>query len=171
VTSQFVLVAHAVVKLFDQKKTECHGSPEAGGILIGAYRGPHLELSGFTLPGPKDVRQLTRFIKQDPLHQRAATAAWRVSGRKDTNIGEWHTHPSGDPIPSSIDRRSWCEIVQQGKRTMIFSIIAPNGWQLFWCQKRWTGISILPLVLTERGQTGFVFRPKTIWRHIARRMG
>ena len=81
----------------------CRGQAEQGGILIGAYRGEGLEVVDLTEAAPADERALTRFVRQDPAHQAAATAAWEASGGQVTMVGEWHTHPFGEPSPSRTD--------------------------------------------------------------------
>jgi integrative and conjugative element protein (TIGR02256 family) len=164
--SRFVLVLSAVIEHFEARRLECAGSPESGGILIGSYRGPHLEVSGFTVPGPRDIREGYRFVKQDAVHQRAATAAWEVSGKKETYLGEWHTHPVGAPAPSGLDKSTWRDIASESGRAMIFAIIAPTGWELFSCDRGWNGLSIVPLVLSERGQHGLLFRSGVDWRWV-----
>ena len=78
-------------------------------------------------------------------HQHAPTRAWRNSGGKDKYVGEWHTHLLGGQQPSSVDKETWRELVSATKRTMIFVIIAPEGWALFRCQQRfvWQPIRLL----------------------------
>jgi integrative and conjugative element protein (TIGR02256 family) len=146
--------------MFECERGLCNGRAEGGGILIGSYRGPHIEVTKFTTPAAKDIRQSYRFIKQDPKHQRAATRAWQSSRGKDTYIGEWHTHPLGEPRPSLIDKASWREVAGDTGKPMIFAIIAPQNWQLFRCQRRLMWTSIRPLVEVERGKSGLVFRPR-----------
>jgi integrative and conjugative element protein (TIGR02256 family) len=153
----WVLVANPVVGMFDRQVKKCHGRVEAGGILIGSYRGPHLDVVGFTEPGAQDISEQFRFIRQDARHQHVATQAWRISGRKNTFVGEWHTHPYGDPLPSFIDKRSWRTTVAQTRMTMIFAVVAPGGWRLFWCWGRFGWTFIQPLFPVENGKTGIVF--------------
>ena len=80
---------------------------EAGGLLLGSYRGPHVEILKCTTPMLADVRTRFGFVRQDAGHQRAATAEWSQSGGAINFVGEWHTHPEGHPNPSFIDRSSW----------------------------------------------------------------
>jgi integrative and conjugative element protein (TIGR02256 family) len=154
----WVLVAYPVIAMFEREMKQCRARAEAGGILIGCYRGPHIEITDFTKPADKDIRQPYLFVKQDPKHQQAATLAWRTSGGKDTYIGEWHTHPHGEPSPSTIDTRSWREVVGRAKKSMIFVIIAPGRWSLFACRRQFIWHSVRPMVPVEHGQSGIVFR-------------
>jgi integrative and conjugative element protein (TIGR02256 family) len=158
--NKLVLLSYPVVAMFDNEQAMCESRSESGGILIGAYRGPHLEISSFTTPGPQDLCQPYSFVKQDPRHQRSATKVWKRSGGKDTYVGEWHTHPFGRPEPSMIDKQGWRDITVDAQRIMLFAIVAPLGWRLFWCERKWLRITIAPMNIVERGQTGIVLRPK-----------
>jgi integrative and conjugative element protein (TIGR02256 family) len=157
VAGNLVLVTYTVIAKFEDELGVCKGRAERGGILIGCYRGPHIEVTGFTTPGPKDIRHAYRFTKQDPRHQRAADRAWRSSGGRDTHVGEWHTHPLGEPNPSFIDKTTWREVAGDARRTMIFAIVAPEGWRLFRCQRRFMWTAVRRLTLLERGASGLVF--------------
>lgn len=159
-SNKWVLLSYPVVAMFDNEQAKCQNRSESGGILVGAYRGPHLEISSFTVPGPKDLRRPYSFVKQDPSHQRSATRVWKRSGGKDTYVGEWHTHPFGMPGPSMTDKQGWREIAAAAQRIMVFAIVAPLGWRLFWCNRKWSHITIAPMNIVERGQTGLVLRPK-----------
>jgi len=162
--TRWILVRYPIITMLAQQVSECSGHLESGGILIGSYRGPHLEISGYTLPGNNDLRLPYKFVKQDSAHQQSAFRAWYSSGRKDTYIGEWHTHPVGMPEPSTTDTRSWRAIVRKTRRPMVFAIASPASWKFFWCQIKFVGVSIKPMISTERGQTGVVFRSATSGR-------
>jgi integrative and conjugative element protein (TIGR02256 family) len=155
--SRWVLVAYPVVALFEREMKKCLGRSESGGILIGSYRGPHIEITGFTTPAAEDIRHPYRFIKQDPRHQQAATEVWRASDGRDTYLGEWHTHPHGEPCPSTIDTCTWREVVERTKKPMIFAIIAPGRWGLFACRPRLLWRSVKAMAAVEHGQSGIVF--------------
>src|SRR5258705_13163748 len=73
---------------------------EAGGILLGSYRGPHVEILQCTTPMRKDARSRFGFVRRDPGHQRAAESAWRGSGRNVRFFGAWQTHPKDCTGPS-----------------------------------------------------------------------
>ena len=96
---------------------------EGGGILIGSYRGKHIEISSCTTPMPLDVRKRTLFDRLDRGHQKAALNAWNSSGRTDTYVGEWHTHPECHPNPSPLDRRTWRKIINKQANPAVFIIL------------------------------------------------
>lgn len=156
----WVLVAYPVISMFEDEQAKCRAQMESGGILIGCYRGPHIEVTGFTKPATKDLRQAYRFIKQDPKHQRVATRAWLQSGGKDTYVGEWHSHPIGRPQASAIDLSTWRDLMAVTRRVMIFVIVSPAGWALFRGEKRFARLPFHQLVKLEQGQSGLVFRTR-----------
>lgn len=100
---------------------------EAGGILLGQYRGPHVEILRCTAPMPKDRRSRYGFVRRDKGHQEAASNAWRESGGSVNFVGEWHTHPERHPTPSWIDRRSWSSQLKKHKTDPLIFIIAGSA--------------------------------------------
>ena len=99
---------------------------EVGGILIGSYRGPHIEVRSITEPGATDQSLPFSFVKQDETHQKQAMEAWQKSGHYCTYLGEWHTHPSGLALPSSQDIATWRRITKLARAHMIFCIVTPK---------------------------------------------
>ena len=83
------------------------GENEAGGILLGCYRDPHIEVVSATPPGPGDIRRPFSFIRKCVSHKHEAYKQWNQSGKLITYIGEWHTHPQVIPEPSHVDYRNW----------------------------------------------------------------
>lgn len=104
-------------------------SREAGGILIGSYRGDHVEVSACTMPMRRDTRARTFFDRMDGGHQNAAMRAWRSSGGTNTYVGEWHTHPEAHPSPSLLDRWTWSRIMRSSREPIVFAI---GGWESCW---------------------------------------
>jgi integrative and conjugative element protein (TIGR02256 family) len=97
---------------------------EAGGILLGCYRGPHIEILECTTPMPLDKRTRYGFVRCDPGHQRRALAAWKVSDRTVNFVGEWHTHPEENPTPSRVDQNTWADQMGQRRNDPLIFIIA-----------------------------------------------
>src|SRR5258708_3147221 len=113
-----LLVRYEVCAALAESAKDSSLKPEAGGILLGHYRGPDIEVVGRTTPGPGDERSLFAFVRQDPAHQMAATEAWEKSGRIQTFVGEWHTHPTGNIHPSSTDLTNWVHLQRGQGRSM-----------------------------------------------------
>ena len=104
------------------------GQAEAGGIFLGCYRGPHVEISDCTVPQPEDVRSRFLFARKDAAHRCRALEAWKHSDNVLTCVGEWHTHPEDYPSPSRIDRMNWRKIMKrQGDDPVVFMILGRKG--------------------------------------------
>lgn len=126
-----ILMRMQACEHLDDQSEQCAGQNEAGGILIGRYRGPHVEVAHCTVPGPTDIRTRMSFVRKDPMHERLARWAWRCSGHTLTNVGEWHTHPSGDISPSWRDKQTWREVAIRLSRPAVFVLAVPGSWGLF----------------------------------------
>lgn len=154
-----LLVHHAVAERLDAATATCVGRPEEGGILLGAYREGGLEVTALTEAAPTDERSLLRFVRQDPRHQEAATAAWEASSGTITVVGEWHTHPSGEPQPSGTDLRTWKRVLRRSRYPRGFVIASPGGWRAWLGMRRWATVHLTRLYLIERGNVGVVLVP------------
>jgi len=156
-TVSYTLLAHGVCAYFDSIKDSCRGKSEIGGILIGSYRGPHLEITSQTEPGPGDTSTRTSFVRCDRRHQRAATDAWHRSKQTQTYVGEWHSHPLGSPKPSHIDENAWSEVVQKLMMPCVFVIVSSSGWSPFKTYRDGRAPITKAMKVIERGETGTVF--------------
>jgi integrative and conjugative element protein (TIGR02256 family) len=154
--NRYVLVHYPVVAMMQEAVAICQNQPESGGILLGSVRGPHLEITGFTIPAATDERTLISFVRQDRAHQEAADRAWVHSKGEIGFMGEWHTHPSGPPLPSMIDRGSWARLAAQSEHPMCFLLASPQGWRGFHVTRRTGGAAAL--AECERGTLGVVLR-------------
>ncbi|MBL8597375.1 MAG: Mov34/MPN/PAD-1 family protein [Devosia sp.] len=125
----FLIVQPKVLETIRANVGGGHDFTEAGGILIGSYRGIHIDIVDCTVPHPADVRRRTLFDRKDKGHHDAAMAAWRLSGRTDTFVGEWHTHPEYHPSPSWLDRRTWARLNRRSSDPLVFCIA---GWRSTW---------------------------------------
>jgi len=127
----FVIVPQVIVDTAFRYARPPLNNSEAGGILIGQYRGAHVELVDCTTPMPTDIRSRFGFDRSDPGHAIRALEAWSRSGQVQTFVGEWHTHPVQQPSPSPVDLRTWANI---RKRTqddpVVFMIFGTSG---MWC--------------------------------------
>lgn len=127
---EFILIADAVMRQVSSFASGPESEREAGGILIGSYRGPHVEVVDCTLPLPTDRRLPFLFERRDPGHQRVALSAWRESERRRTFVGEWHTHPEATPTPSTVDLATWKRVMRSTPEPLVFLILGREG---FWC--------------------------------------
>lgn len=100
---------------------------EAGGVLIGSLRGPHIEVIDCTQPMPNDLRRRHTFERRDTGHVAAIHAAMRSSSGTIGYIGEWHTHPELVPSPSGPDKVNWRNLLHQTKHSLAFVIFGTDG--------------------------------------------
>jgi len=124
IKGRLVTVADEVISATSRYVTGFEIDREAGGILLGSYRGPHIEVVRCTEPMPEDRRTRFGFVRRDKGHQRAAEKVWTESSGAISFVGEWHTHPECYPTPSYVDRRSWHK--QMGRHApnpMVFLIV------------------------------------------------
>lgn len=118
-----VLVPKLVIEIFDRFRQTNIEHLEAGGLLLGLRRGPHIEILTCTSPMPKDKRTRSSFLRRDPGHFQIAQRDWRKSGGEIGYVGEWHTHPEAQPSPSTIDTREWASILKLEQRQTVFVIV------------------------------------------------
>ena len=103
----FVRIDISVLAVLEEYKQTDPFKPEAGGILIGEYRGPHLNIVKLTTPSKGDLQSRFRFFRRSKSHQSVALKNWRTSSSTQTFVGDWHTHAEDHPSPSSIDINDW----------------------------------------------------------------
>lgn len=131
--NSIVLVESCVVEILHKFRQLRPGSHEAGGILYGHYRRPHLHLMYATVPSVSDARSRTEFIRRDPIHRTSFLRA-RRSDPYLTYLGDWHTHPEVDPWPSSIDQFEWSRIQTSVPQRCAFLIQGRKALQCFQLQ-------------------------------------
>jgi integrative and conjugative element protein (TIGR02256 family) len=56
--------------------------------------------------GPRAVRRLSRFEPDGDWQQQRLDEIYIHSGRLHTYLGDWHSHPHGEPRPSFRDRET-----------------------------------------------------------------
>lgn len=128
-----ILIEGSVIDLVSHYRQQETKTPEAGGILLGYRRDTHLHVVSATPPQQGDRRARHCFHRRDPLHHMTAVDQWKSSGSTIDYLGEWHTHPEGDPSPSSLDISEWRKICRTRQECMVFLIVGNVG-------KLWLGI-------------------------------
>lgn len=123
-------IADEVVRTIVRYSRPGENDREAGGILIGSYRGVHIQIVECTTPLFRDRRSRMLFDRHDEGHQHTALERWRASGKTLTFVGEWHTHPEAHPLPSSIDRQTWRRIAKKNRAGSTFFLI--RGYDSWW---------------------------------------
>ena len=118
-----ILIGASVIERMSRYRQVGSSDYEAGGILLGSLRGPHLEVSGCTEPFSGDKRSRTRFDRRDPRHVAAVRTSMSESRGTIGYIGEWHTHPEHSPKPSGQDQTNWRRLLSQAGHRLVFVII------------------------------------------------
>lgn len=127
---RFILLAGAVAARIEAFLANDPGELEAGGILLGFRRDPHIEVTEATIPSRRDLRQRHGFTRRCPSHQHAASRAWHDSSQLIDYVGEWHTHPESHPSPSGIDRTELLRRSAAHRCEPLVEIIV--GWSTVW---------------------------------------
>lgn len=81
---------------------------ETGGLLLGYWSAKSNEVCIVKCTGPGPNARHTR-ISYHPDYDhdvRAIAREYQASGRTVTYLGEWHTHPCGQPAMSRIDKNT-----------------------------------------------------------------
>lgn len=119
----FVLFSDQAIRKMLQFRQDSLAKPEAGGILVGFRRKPHLEVVDVSTPAFLDKRTRTGFNRRDGKHQRFAKKCWKESNGYIDYLGEWHTHPEHHPTPSSLDIEESLAKAVEVRRTQILEVI------------------------------------------------
>lgn len=103
-----VLFDQAALAVLDQHRQ--HGmfkQKEACGILIGQYRGSHLQVTAVTPPQPSDFRTPVFYHRKAKPHQILLNQYIAQHGSTYCYLGEWHSHPQKCASPSITDWAEW----------------------------------------------------------------
>ncbi|WP_434779299.1 Mov34/MPN/PAD-1 family protein [Neisseria sp. Ec49-e6-T10] len=126
-----ILIDRGISEVILQYQQNDKFATEAGGILIGEYRGPHLHVVDLTTPFSDDIRKKYYFHRCSPGHNQYAQKRWIASNQTQAWIGEWHTHPENFPTPSKIDIDNWQKRLP--KKEMLLIIQGRiDCWYGFW---------------------------------------
>lgn len=140
-----LLVEPRISIVVDAYRQVTASAPEAGGILLGYRRAPHLHVVEITEPLPTDESSRVWFRRNQHGHAQAAQRHWEKNHRTGDYMGEWHTHPEDWPRPSGKDLREWSILLNEQRRPLVFLIVGLKG--------RWlgvgTGSTIVPIDCVE----------------------
>ncbi|UFQ99826.1 Mov34/MPN/PAD-1 family protein [Streptomyces sp. Go40/10] len=108
---------------------------ETGGILLGHHARDTVTVQHAGTPGPAAVRTPTYFLRDLAHAQALASVAFAAD--RSVWVGEWHTHPTGRPVPSARDTATYRGLLDDpelGFHSVIAVIFAAQ-------QGRWTGVA------------------------------
>jgi integrative and conjugative element protein (TIGR02256 family) len=105
-----VIMATAALEVIRAEAPASADGLETGGILLGHDDGEVVALRLAGDPGPKAERGADRFLRDLEHAQRLEEDAHRREG--SVWVGEWHTHPTGSPIPSPRDSKTYAQLLE-----------------------------------------------------------
>jgi integrative and conjugative element protein (TIGR02256 family) len=103
---------------------------ESGGMLLGYRTAGDVVIRAVVGPGPNARHAKSRFEPDGPWQERELAAEYRASGRTNTYLGDWHSHPRGNGRPSRRDLRTARKIARHPEaRTEqpLMTILVPSG--------------------------------------------
>lgn len=100
-----VLLSPSAIRAM-KRNAETSPDRETGGILAGYLEGAALRIEYASGPGERSRRTRNRLILDHRYAQGCIDAVATMTDDRLRYTGEWHTHPSGDLTPSSMDRDS-----------------------------------------------------------------
>tara|TARA_R110001599_G_scaffold159052_2_gene346337 strand:- start:145638 stop:146030 length:393 start_codon:yes stop_codon:yes gene_type:complete len=103
---QFSLRVIVHLDVIEQLKTFRQIKPkdvEACGLLLGRAYNHAIEVTAFTPPQVSDRRTRSSYSRKSKGHAEQAVNIWKHSSGLIGYLGEWHTHPEHNPLPSSKD--------------------------------------------------------------------
>lgn len=88
---------------FMNQETKKDPSIETGGVLLGEIMSHRLVVTHASEPGPKAIKQPSRFLKDKEYCQKYIDEMYSKDGETAVYIGEWHFHPTRSNKPSNTD--------------------------------------------------------------------
>jgi integrative and conjugative element protein (TIGR02256 family) len=76
---------------------------ETGGVLMGFVSAGRIVVTSVIGPGPRAVHRRRSFTPDAEWQQARVADLYEMSGRRDTYLGDWHTHPGGSTRASFGD--------------------------------------------------------------------
>lgn len=126
----YLYIEQTVIDTISSFKQISISSKEAGGLLIGYFKPPHIHVTNLTTPMPKDKASRTRYCREDLGHIKQLKLLYRTSHGMLNLIGEWHTHPEKIPTPSPIDLRQWGKLqgIRKNQATVCLILGSLEHW-------------------------------------------
>ena len=116
---------------------------ETGGVLLG-YVAPisdELVVTHVLGPGPNAIHERQRFVPDHEYHARMVAQMYAKSSRRLAYLGDWHTHPGGEPLLSTTDRSTLKRIATSAAarcRRPVLLILSPGP---DWAPAAWAGLA------------------------------
>lgn len=119
---------------------------ETGGMLIGyiASTGEPVVTSVIG-PGPNAKHRRFKFTPDGPYQQVMLEAHYHATEGRETYLGDWHTHPKVEPIPSYLDKCTLARIAKEPRSQISRPVMIILGG----CEAEWH-LSTVRFLSTER---------------------
>lgn len=84
---------------------------ETGGMLLGYVSDSgEVVVTEIIGPGPNAIHGRFRFLPDADYQQEKLTAHHIQTNGVESYLGDWHTHPRGEPLPSRLDKKTLAKI-------------------------------------------------------------
>lgn len=120
---QLLLPAEPLIRLESELKRG--GRQEIGGLLMGEHiNGESFRLADFTVQHEGGSR--SHFVRDPAQHKEQLDAFFARTGHdygRFNYLGEWHSHPSFEPLPSATDMVSMQKLVEDPATGVHFLVL------------------------------------------------
>lgn len=101
---------------------------ETGGMLLGYTSDTgDVVVTEIIGPGPNAIHRRYRFLPDADYQQERLEAHHLRTNGIESYLGDWHTHPHGDPIPSRLDRKTLAKIASSPSSGITNPVMAIVG--------------------------------------------
>lgn len=115
-----VVFTEEVIQLFNKYKQIDKKQHESGGILLGKIYNDLIIIDQISEPSIEDKSGLFHFYRNVKKAQKITEQAWKESNGERIYLGEWHTHPQDNPIPSSDDKKLIANMLKYSRMEIDF---------------------------------------------------
>jgi integrative and conjugative element protein (TIGR02256 family) len=122
------LIIHRNVFKTISKYIQINDKPESGGLLFAKFELPRIIINDLSVPHKNDYQSRYEFKPDQTRRQQIINSCFQ---RGLHYIGEWHTHPEKEPVPSLIDINSMEDIFIRSKHELNYFILIIAGNCLF----------------------------------------
>lgn len=112
-----------ILKKFEQK----NNMEEAGGILLGHVYPNYITIEKVTTPSILDKLGRYFFIRSKLSAQKFINKCWSDTDGTLIYLGEWHTHPITNPLPSDQDKKMISKCLKETKMEIDFLFLVIVG--------------------------------------------
>jgi integrative and conjugative element protein (TIGR02256 family) len=102
---EFTLDLHASVMRTMRQEAGRTFPLETGGVLLGQSTSHHTSIGVVIGPGPNANHRCTGFQPDRDWQYEQIAIVFKQLGGVVQYLGDWHTHPDGSTLPSSLDRQ------------------------------------------------------------------